>query len=162
MGVVKTVILDLTSKGYPVVKINERYVPLFKEVLSEQTNSLNITNTAITKYKDIFNLCCNAPRHLFHSLEDREIQSYLWAFEKLYKHDLTITADFKKFIDNNKELSKAYKLFIADRKKRRMIANKPKCHITFANKPSEKAIENMHMAIYEILLDKMEREYGHR
>lgn len=43
------------------------------------------------------------------------------------------------------------------RKKKKM-----ECIIKFTNEPSPACIERMHRLVYEHLVDRLEKEYGHR
>lgn len=38
----------------------------------------------------------------------------------------------------------------------------PKMTVRYLNRPSEEAIRNFRLAFYEIVVDMMEKEYGHR
>lgn len=48
------------------------------------------------------------------------------------------------------------------KKKEPKPKKKPNIIIEFANEPSPEAVERMHRVIYEILVNRLEREYGHR
>ena len=137
-------------------EIKENYIPLLKEILSEAPHDFKINHTVLKTYHDIFYICRDTAECLLDNNDEKEIKANIWAFEKLYKHGLKITANFRSTLNNNAMLVKSYELF---KKKRR--TKEMKVIFEHANKPSQQAIDNFHRFFYKIVLDTMKENFGH-